>query len=65
MKTLCAIVLSLLFALPIEAAKEKRMHCMLRLHMEANLHDTVAFATSVRAQFSGREIANEKVARRS
>ena len=41
------------------------MHCMLRLHMEANLHDTVAFATSVRAQFSGREIAIEKVARLS
>lgn len=61
MKTLCAIVLSLLLPLPVGAAKAR--HCMLRLHMEANLHDTMAFATSVHAQFSGKDVAIERVAR--
>ena len=61
MKTLCAIALSLLLPLSLEAKKEQ--HCMLRLHMEANLHDTVAFATSVHAQLSGKDVAIERVAR--
>lgn len=41
----------------------KDRHCQLRLHLEANLHDTVSFATSVRAKFSGRDIAIERTAR--
>jgi hypothetical protein len=61
MKTLWAIALSLLLPLPMDAGKDR--HCMLRLHMEANVHDTVAFATSVHAQFSGKDVAIERVAR--
>src|SRR5438128_12172475 len=61
MKTPCAIAFCLLLPLAIVAAKDR--HCMLRLHMEANLHDTAAFATSVRAKFSGQDVAIERVAR--
>jgi hypothetical protein len=43
------------------AAKER--HCMFRVHVEANARDTAIFASSVRAQFSGKEIAIEKVPR--
>ena len=36
---------------------------MLRIHAEANPKDTQAFATSVRAQVSGKTVAIEKAAR--
>jgi hypothetical protein len=36
---------------------------MFRVHAEANANDTAAFATSVRAQFSGKDVAIEKVPR--
>ena len=61
MKTLCAIAFPLLLPLAIAAAKDR--HCVLRLHMEANVHDTAAFATSVRAKFSGRDVAIEQIPR--
>lgn len=61
MKTLCAIAFALLVPLAIAGAKDR--HCMVRLHMEANVHDTAAFATSVHAKFSGRDVAIEQVAR--
>lgn len=38
---------------------------MFRVHVEANMRDTAVFASSVRAQFSGKEIAIEKVPRLS
>ena len=41
----------------------KDRHCQFRLHMEANLHDTAAFATSVKANVSGRDVAMERTAR--
>lgn len=47
--------------LPMVAAKDR--HCQLRLHTEANLHDTMAFATSVSAKFSGQNVAIERAAR--
>ncbi len=55
------MVLSLLLLASRGDAKDR--HCVLRLHLEANLHDTAAFATSVRAKLSGRDIAIERVAR--
>ncbi len=61
MKMLCASVLLALVALFSATAKDR--HCMLRLHVEANPHDTATFSTSVRARFSGQEVAIEKVAR--
>lgn len=44
-------------------ADAKSRHCMLRIHVEANPRDTVVFSSSVRAQFSGKEIAIEKIPR--
>ena len=56
-------VMALAFVLLLEMAEAKDRHCMFRLHAEANPRDTAVFATSVRAQFSGKDIAIEKVAR--
>ncbi|PYL83787.1 MAG: hypothetical protein DMF17_12490 [Verrucomicrobia bacterium] len=61
MKTLCLLALGLLLALPIGVAKDR--HCMFRLHAEANPRDTAVFAASVRAQFSGKDIAIERMPR--
>ncbi len=43
------------------AAKDRSRHCMLRVHAQANPRDTEVFATSVRAQVSGKEVAIEKM----
>jgi hypothetical protein len=61
MKTFCLLALALLLALPSGVAKDR--HCMFRLHAEANPRDTAVFATSVPAQFSGKEIAIERMPR--
>ena len=61
MRIACAIILSAVMSLPMVAAKDR--HCQLRLHTEANLHDTMAFATSVSAKFSGQDVAIERTAR--
>ena len=61
MKMFCATMLALLLALPSGVAKDR--HCMFRLHAEANPRDTAAFATSVPAQFSGKDIAIERMPR--
>ena len=60
MKRLCATLL-LLFVAGLGLGKGR--HCMLRVHAEANSKDTAVFATSVRAQLSGKAVAIEKVAR--
>jgi hypothetical protein len=66
MKNLCAFSVCVLFALPAApkafgAAKPR--HCMFRVHAQANPHDTEIFATSVRAQLSGKDVAIEKMPR--
>jgi hypothetical protein len=61
MKTLCALGLCLLVAPSTGIAKER--HCMFRVHAQANPRDTDVFATSVRAQFSGKDVAIEKIPR--
>jgi hypothetical protein len=45
------------------SAAAKKPHCMFRVHVEANARDTAVFASSVQAQFSGKEIAIEKIPR--
>ena len=50
-----------LFALPTGVAKQR--HCMFRVHAQANQQDTAVFATSVRAQVSGKDVAIEKLPR--
>ena len=59
MKILGAILLCLLWA-PI-AGFAKQRHCTFRVHAQANPRDTEVFATSVRAQVSGKEVAIEKM----
>lgn len=59
MKILRVLVLCLLWA-PI-ASLAKQRHCSFRVHAQANPRDTEAFASSVRAQVSGKEIAIEKM----
>jgi hypothetical protein len=61
MKPLGAFALCLLFALTAGIAKQR--HCMLRIHAEANQQDTAVFATAVRAQVSGKDVAIEKLPR--
>src|SRR5438045_8915502 len=59
MKTLCAFAFCLFFVATEGAAKQR--HCTFRLHAQANPRDTEVFATSVRAQVSGKNVAIEKM----
>lgn len=59
MKTLCALAFCLVFAATEGVAKQR--HCTFRLHAQANPRDTEVFATSVRAQVSGKSVAIEKM----
>ena len=59
MKTCCVLAFCLLVALPAGLAKQR--HCTFRVHAQANPRDTAIFATSVRAQLSGKEVAIEKM----
>ena len=61
MKTLWAFALCLFFVAPQGVAKKR--HCMFRVHAQANPQDTTAFATSVHAQLSGKDVAIEKIPR--
>src|SRR5919197_373252 len=54
---------ALLVFLALAVAEAKRRHCIFRVHTEANPQDTEIFSNSVRAQFSGKPIAIEKVPR--
>ena len=58
MKTLCAFAFCLVFAAAGSVAKQR--HCTFRVHAQANPRDTEVFATSVRAQVSGKTVAIEK-----
>jgi hypothetical protein len=46
-----------------EAFAAKQRHCMFRVHAQANPQDTEVFASSVRAQLSGKTVAIEKMPR--
>jgi hypothetical protein len=59
MKILRVFALCLLWA-PV-AGVAKQRHCTLRVHAQANPLDGEVFATSLRAQVSGKEIAIEKM----
>ena len=59
MRTLCVFAVCLLFALPGVLAKQR--HCTLRVHAQANPRDGDVFATAVRAQLSGKDVAIEKM----
>src|SRR5213593_299921 len=55
MRTLCVFALCLVFALADGVAKQR--HCTFRVHAQANSQDTEVFATSVRGQISGKNVA--------
>lgn len=59
MKTLCVFAICLAFALADGIAKQR--HCTFRVHAQANPRDSEVFATSVRAQISGKDVAIEKM----
>jgi hypothetical protein len=48
--------------LPV-AAQGKKRQSMIRVHAQANTHDTGAFASAVHAQLSGKDVAIEKIPR--
>lgn len=52
-----------LVCVAISPAAAKRPHCTVRVHVEANVHDSEVFAGAVRAQFSGKQIAIERMPR--
>ncbi|HET9419344.1 MAG TPA: hypothetical protein VFO30_08385 [Chthoniobacterales bacterium] len=61
MKSLVCTPLVLATAFSFAAAKDR--HCTFRVHVEANARDTAVFASSVRAQVSGRQVAIERLPR--
>src|SRR6266550_4014109 len=59
------IFASLIVALLTISATGKDQHCIFRVHAEANPQDTAAFSSSVRALFSGKQVAIERIPRLS
>src|SRR5438105_14420948 len=56
---------SLILALLAISATGKDRHCIFRAHVEANPNDTAIFSSSVRALFSGKQVAIERMPRLS
>src|SRR5438128_6136201 len=59
------IIASLIVALLTISATGKDRHCVFRIHAEANPNDTATFSSSVRALFSGKQVAIERMPRLS
>src|SRR6266516_1829069 len=62
MKSIFASLILALFAVSV-AGKEQ--HCIFHVDAEANPNDTAVFSSSVRALFSGKQVANESKPRLS
>ena len=62
MKSIFANLILALFAVSV-AGKDR--HCIFRVHAEANSNDTATFSSSVRALFSGKQVAIERMPRLS
>src|SRR5436305_7434622 len=60
-----SIFASLILALFDASVAGKDRHCSFRAHAEANPNDTAAFSSSVRALFSGKQVAIERMPRLS
>ncbi len=60
-----SIFASLIVALLTISATGKDRHCIFRVHAEANPNDTATFSRSVRALFSGKQVAIERMPRLS
>jgi hypothetical protein len=44
----------------LASAAAKQPHCILRVHAEANAHDSSVFASNLRSQFTGKNVVIEK-----
>ena len=62
MKSMFVSLIVALFAVSV-AGKDR--HVTFRVHAEANPNDTASFSASVRAQFSGKQVAIERMPRLS
>ena len=62
MKSIFARLILALFAVSV-AGKDR--HCTFRIRAEANPNDTATFSSSVRALFSGKQVAIERIPRLS
>ena len=60
-----SIFASLILALFAASVAGKDRHCTFRVHAEANQNDTASFSSSVRALFSGKQVAIERMPRLS
>jgi hypothetical protein len=60
-----SIFASLILALFAASVAGKDRHCTFRVHAEANSNDTATFSSSVRALFSGKQVAIERMPRLS
>ena len=60
-----SIFASLILALFAASVAGKDRHCTFRVHAEANPNDTPTFSSSVRALFSGKQVAIERMPRLS
>ena len=60
-----SIFASLILALFAASVAGKDRHCTFRVHAEANANDTATFSSSVRALFSGKQVAIERMPRLS
>jgi hypothetical protein len=59
------IFASLILAFLAISATGKDRHCTFRVHAEANPNDTAIFSSSIRALFSGKQVAIERMPRLS
>lgn len=59
------IFASLIVAFLAISATGKERHCTFRVHAEANPNDTAIFSSSIRALFSGKQVAIERMPRLS
>ena len=62
MRSIFASLIVASFAVPVSG---KDAHCIFRVHVEANAHDTASFSSSVPALFSGKKVAIERIPRLS
>ena len=60
-----SILASLIVAFLAISATGKDRHCIFRVHAEANPKDTATFSSSVRATYSGKQVAIERMPRLS
>jgi len=58
MRIILAVAFCSLFCVASISAKQR--HCTIRIHAEANAHDSEVFSSKVRSQFTGKDVVIEK-----